>query len=403
MNQKQISLLIFLLAVVQFTHIVDFMIIMPMGDTLMNYFSIDGRLYSYLVSGYPIASFVINIFGVFFLDKFDRKKALLVAYVGFAVGTIACGILPSTSNNELNYALFLSARIFTGLFGGIMNGLVFSIVGDVIPFEKRATAMSFVMMAFSVASVFGVPMSLLMMNYWGWQVPYIVLGGLGVFVTIAIALFLPSMQEHLSASKKQSPLETLKAVIKTPTLFMALLFMLLMVMGQFSIIPFIAPYMISNVGFQEGQIFWIYFIGGAFTIVTSPFIGKLADKNGKKKLFFIMAFLSIIPLLWITHLGKVHIVVALIANALFFIFIGGRMVPANTIMTGLVPPNLRGGYMSMNSAMQSLALFLSSIISGMIVTAKQGMPIENYGIMGFIATGFSLLAILIMTRVEEPT
>ena len=402
MKKGSITLVILLLAIVQFTHIVDFMLIMPMGETLMSYFEIDGQKYSYLVAGYPVAAFVVNIGGIFFLDKLNRKTALLIGYLGFTIGTIACGVLPNTDDPTTNYYLFLGARVLTGLFGGILNSQVFSIVGDAVPFEKRATAMSYVMMAFSVASVLGVPLSLLMMNVWGWQMPYVVVGGISILVSFFIMVYLPPVTGHLENSKAQKSYATFLEVIRSKKLSKGLLFMLLMVMGQFTIIPFIAPYMIKNVGFTQEQIFWIYFVGGALTIVTSPFVGRLSDKYGKKKLFFIMASLSTIPLIWVTNLGHVPLPAALAVNALFFVCIGGRMVPANTLMTALVPPQLRGGYMSMNSAVQSLALFLSSIIAGMIVIAKENQPIENYNIMGYIAVGFSICAIFLMTQIEEP-
>ena len=145
MNRQERIILI-LLASINFTHILDFMIMMPLGNYLIPHFSISTQYFSMIVAAYPLTAFVSGLITAFFVDRYDRKKVLLFGYIGFLLGTFFCGIAAG--------ALFLMlARVVTGLFGGLICAQVLSIIADVFPYEKRGRAMSSIFMAFSAASV----------------------------------------------------------------------------------------------------------------------------------------------------------------------------------------------------------------------------------------------------------
>jgi predicted MFS family arabinose efflux permease len=386
---KKEKLLIFVLAAIQFTHIMDFMIMMPLGPQLMRLFNINPTQFGLIVSAYTFSAGVSGFLGAFLIDRFDRKKAVQFMYLGFTVGTIACALAP-------NYMLLVLARALAGMFGGVMSALILSIVGDTFTYERRASAMGAVMAAFSFASVLGVPFGLYLANTFSWHAPFFFIGGLGVIVFVLITLVIPQMNAHVKKDvKPNSPLQIITNITSNPNQLRALLFMVLLMFGQFSIIPFISPYMVKNVGFTEHQLMYIYLIGGGLTIFTSPLIGKMADKYGKPKVFTIFAILTVIPLFLITNMPQIAIGWALVVTSMFFVTVGGRMIPAMTMITSTVKPQNRGSFMSINSSVQQLSASLASFIAGAIVMENANGKIDYYNIVGYIAIAAGIIAVYV--------
>jgi predicted MFS family arabinose efflux permease len=165
MSRKEITIIV-LLASINFAHILDFMIMMPLGNYLMPFFEINPRQFSFLVASYPITAFFSGFTAAFFVDRMDRKKVLLFAFIGFIIGTVACGFAPS-------YPMLMAARIFTGLFGGLIGAQVMSIIADLFGYERRGIAMGAVMSSFAFASTIGVPFALWLSNIFSWHAPFI--------------------------------------------------------------------------------------------------------------------------------------------------------------------------------------------------------------------------------------
>lgn len=383
-NEKTV---LFTLAAIQFTHIMDFMIVMPLGPQLMRIFYITPQQFGFIVASYTIAAGIFGFAAAFFIDRFDRRKALLVCYSGFAIGTIACALSPG-------YEMLLLARMATGAFGGIIGTLVLSIIGDLIPFERRASAMGMVMMAFSLASVFGVPFGLFLSNQFNWHAPFLLLGGLGGVILFFIYRNIPSITSHIQhASVRQNPLVMVKEIVSDSNHLVALSVMLFLMLGQFTVIPYISPYMVSNVGFSESQLPYIYLAGGLASMISMPLIGKLADKYGKLRIFTIFIFASLIPIYLITNMQMVSLPVALAVTTLFFIVMGGRSIPATTMISAAVEPKNRGSFMSLNTAVQQLSAGLASFIGGLIMVKSSNGTMENYEIIGYIAIVSSMFCL----------
>lgn len=386
------AIVLFIFASLMFIHIMDFMIIMPLGNVLMDLFHISTQQFSFLVSAYTLAAGTASFTSAFFIDRFDRKKALVFVYTGFTIGTLLCGLSHS-------FYMLMFARIATGMFGGVINGIIYTIVGDAFPPEKRSSAMGLLMSAFSFAAVIGVPLGLYLANLYTWNFPFYLMAAVAFVVLIMVILFVPNFNSHLSA-KKKSPLELIKILLLRRNQQIALIFMLLLVLGQFMLIPFITPYMIRNVGFTQEQIPLIYFVGGGLTMFTGPFVGRMADKFGRKKVFLFMASVSIIPLLILTNLPPIPVYIAIIFTGIFFVFINGRMVPSNSLMTSVVLPENRGGFMSLSSSFQQVGAGLASLISGSIVISAGDGHLLHYEYVGYLAVLLTFVAIFISFKLK---
>lgn len=372
-------ILLLTLALIQFTHVMDFMIIMPLGNQLMKLFEITPQQFGFIVSAYTITAGIVGFTGAFFVDNFDRKKILLVCYAGFLIGTLACAMSP-------NYSFMLMARILTGAFGGLLSTILLSMVGDAIPFERRGAAMGIVTAGFSLASVFGVPFGNFLATQYSWHAPFFFIAGFGVFVAALIIRFIPFMSGHIQdKSRRPDMLGVIRRLAKNMNQRRALLLMGLLMMSQFTIIPFIAAFMEKNVGFSQIEVTYIYLFGGLCTVFTSPLIGRLADRLGKQKVFGIFASLALIPLFMITNMPPWPIWAVLIVTSFFFIVITGRVVPAMAMITSTALPQNRGSFMSFNSSVQQLTAGIAAFISGALVTEDAQGKLENYNIVGYIA------------------
>ncbi len=391
---KNEKFLLLLLALVQFAHIIDFMIIMPLGAQFMDIFQISPQQFSLIVSSYALSAFVMSLLGALFIDRFDRKKILLNLFIGFALGTIACSM-------ATGYLSFLAARCLTGAFGGMLSALVLSIVADSVPFERRSSAMGIIMTAFSVASVVGVPTGIFLAAEFSWRMPFAAVGFLALFGCILIYKYIPSMTGHFNTEKGvSSPWSVIANIAKNKNQRSALLFSTALMLGHFTIIPFIAPYMQLNIGFSDHQVAYIYLAGGTLTVFLLPLFGKIADKVGNAQVFTVASFFALFSIWVLTNLGTVSIVLALVVTSSYFVVSSGRSVPATTMVTSVVSPESRGGFMSVRSSVNQLALGLASLISGSIVVKNSSGTLDNYEYAGYVAIIMSLVAVGIAWRLK---
>lgn len=392
MTRKEISLLI-ILAAINFTNIMDFMIMMPMQEFLENSFTITPREFGMLVSAYAFSAFAASMTASFIVDRFDRKHVLLVAFSGLIIGTFACGIAPS-------YGTLMAARIVAGLFGGLIAAQGLSIVGDTFPYEKRGRAMGLLMSGFVLASILGVPSALYIATKTTWQVPFICIASLGVLVISVSYFIIPNLKGHIKSKADRNIFAVYQGVWKDRNQQYALLMMLTLIFAHFATIPFIAPFLTKNTGFLQSDLPLMYFFGGMFSLVSTPLIGKLADTFGKHKVLTVLILLSSVPVFLLTHLTRVPLYHVLVITSLFFIIAGGRMIPAQALATSVVPPQMRGGFMNLNSSLQQLSLGLAAFIGGLIISKNQAGELLHFDIIGYISISVSLLCLFFALRVK---
>jgi predicted MFS family arabinose efflux permease len=386
MTRKE-KILLILLAALNFTHILDFMIMMPLGNYLMPAFNVGAGAFAGAVAGYNYAAFASGILASFFVDRYDRKTVLVLGYIGFLIGTLFCALAPT-------FWLLTLARIVAGLFGGIIGAQVLSIVGDTFPYEKRGRAMSWLMTAFSFASVIGIPLSLYLARFISWHAPFYFIVILGFIVLIAVIKYVPNISHHLDAGKpKFSIVNTISAIFTDRNQRAALLFSGLLMMGHFLIIPFINPFMEFNVGFSKTQTPMIYMVGGITTLFTAMMWGRLADKYGKLRIFIITGSLAIIPVLFITNMPHIPFALALVPFAFWFGVTNGRAIAAQSMVSQVVPSQTRGSFMSFNSSVQQLFTGVAGTIAGMVVVSNEQHQIGNYQYLGYMSAGVLLLCL----------
>lgn len=381
-----------LLAAVQFTHILDFMVMMPLGEQLMRELAIGPGQFSHLVAAYTISAGVVGLITAPFMDRFDRRKVLLFVYAGFFLGTLACAF--STTAEML-----LVARCVCGAFGGVSGATILAIVGDIVPPQRRATGMGVIMTAFAAAAALGVPFGLFLAQKFRWEMPFFLVAGMGVVVWLLIYVTLPPIRAHLN----DTPVHHFKAffeLLRDPNAGRALLFMSALVMGHFAIIPLLAPYLVSNAGLPENKLFMVYMVGGVCSAFTAPLCGRLADKYGRLRVFAILIVVACGVTLWLANSGVLPVWGVLVSAGLFFTFASGRFVPAQAILSLAVPAQRRGSFMSLTSCTRDLTSGITSSIGGWIVTRAPSGQLVHYDKLGWLAVAASLLSLWLASRVR---
>ena len=377
--------LLLTLAGIQFTHILDFMIMMPLGPQLTRLFGISDAQFGLLVSAYTLSAGVSGLLAATYIDRFGRKRLLMVLYVLFGLATLACGVAPT-------YGALMVARILAGMFGGVLSAVGQTIIADVIPYERRGRAMGIVMTSFSVSTVAGVPLGLVVAERWGWNMPFIAIALLCGVLTMVAASVLPAMTAHVHGASQHTVMGGIAQVLADANHRRAFLFSALLMSTGFTVIPYITIYLQANVGVQSGQIPWVYLCGGVVTLFTARLFGRMTDRHGKVTTFRWLAVAVAVPLLSVTLLGQVPLWVVLVATTLMFALMSGRMIPGMAILSAAANPALRGTFMTLNASVQSAAMGLASLAGGMLIQRDAQGLVQNYWMAAVVGIVASLLA-----------
>ena len=379
------------LGAVQFTHILDFMIMLPLGAQLMAVFDITPGQFARLVASYGIAAAVSGFAGGFVLDRFDRKRSLVVLYTGFGLATLACALAPT-------YFTLLLSRLAAGAFGGLAGSMVSAMVGDIIPPERRGRGMSVVMTAFPLATVLGVPAGLVLAGRYGWHAPFFLLSICAVPVLVTAAIALPPIR---TAIRDHQPVRQMREILSHGIHLRAFSLGMVLVMAGGVLIPFIAPSFVANVGLDEATELPItYLVGGVATAISTPVVGWLSDRMDRLKLLAIMSVASVVTVLIITRLGRTHVALASVVMAVFMVTMSGRFSPAMTMITNAVDARYRGGFMSVNAALQQAASAGASMMAGDIITRTPGGQLEGMPLLSYASITFFILTVVLAARLR---
>lgn len=390
-------LVIVLLALTQFTVVLDFMVMSPLGDMLMKSMELTTSQFGFAVSGYAFSAGISGLLTAGFADKYDRKKLLLFFYIGFIAGTLFCGFATS-------YPTLLAARIITGLFGGVIGSISMAIVADLFPIEQRGRVMGFMQMGFGASQVLGIPISLYIANAWGWQSPFLMIVGLSTIVWLVIVLKMQPVNKHLEIKNDRNAFAHLMHTISKRHYRIGFLATSMLSLGGFMMMPWGSAFSINNLHITTHELPILFMAAGVSSLIIMPLIGKLSDKVDKFKIFAIASVWMMVMVIIYTNLTPVPFWIVLIMNVFFMIGIMSRMVPAMALTSALPQMQDRGAFMSINASLQQMAGGVAAAVGGMIVVQKtKTSPLEHYNTLGYVIVFLSIISVYMVYRVSNMT
>ena len=389
--------LLLTLASIQFTSVLDFMIMMPLGPQLTKLFGISASEFGFLVSAYTFSAGLSGFLAATYIDRFGRKRMMLTLYPLFGAAAFACSLAPS-------FGWLLAARVASGFFGGVLMALSQTIVAEVVPFERRGRAMGVVMTSFSVATVAGVPLALFLVSHFNWHAPFVAIAVMVSVFALGASQTLPSLkghvQTHADGNSVRLMLANLRAVLIDPNHLRAFAMSASMVFAGFAVIPYITLYLQGNAGFESTQIPYVYLFGGVSTLLTARWIGHWSDRAGKAYAFRRLALWMPLPLLGLTLSADLPMAGVLVVSSMLFVVMSGRMIPGMALIGAEADPQRRGSFMTLNSAVQSLAMGTATLVGGLILGRDGNGNLTHYWVSALVGGGASVLSFVLSAKLR---
>lgn len=386
--------IIAILALTQFTVVLDFMVLSPLGAILLKELDITTGQFGWVVSAYAFSAGASGLLASGFADRFDRKRLLMFFYTGFIIGTLLCGIATS-------YHFLLIARIVTGIFGGVIGSISFAIITDMFPFQVRGRVMGYVQMAFASSQVLGLPIGLYFANLWGWHAPFLMIVGLAVLILLAILLKMRPVDSHLTLQNARSPFGHMAKTVSESRYLQVFLATTLLTTGGYMLMPFGTAFAVGNMGLKMGQLPIIYFVTGVCSMIAGPLIGKLSDMIGSFKVFVAGSLLTITLVLIYTNLGITPLWLAIVLNSILFVGVTSRIISSSALNTAVPDPADRGAFMGINSSVAQVSGGIATAVAGMIVVKTETGYLENYPLLGIVVTLAMVITMLQLYKVHK--
>ena len=386
------------LAFLQFTIILDFMIISPLGAVMMPTLRMSPQQFGLAVSSYAFSAGLSGLLAAGFADRYDRKRLLLFFYAGFMLGTWLCALANT-------YPMLLIARIVTGLFGGVVGSVVLAIATDLFPLEVRGRVMGYIQTAFAASQVLGLPAGLYFTNHWDWHAPFLAILAVGVPAGVVILFFMKPVAAHLTLTQEHSPWMHLLHTLTEPRYRLALILTMLLPTGGYMLMPFGTAFIVDNIGLSMDTLPTIYLVTGLCTVFMGPLVGKASDSFGKFNVFCFGTVMTLIMTAIWTHLGHQPLAVVILVNVLFFIGIFSRMIPSQALMSAIPEVTKRGAFNAVSASLQQVAGGVSAAIAGAVLVERGGV-LEHFNWLGYIVMGVASVSLLLMyfvhRQVPEP-
>ncbi|XDD46914.1 MFS transporter [Leptospira sp. WS39.C2] len=383
-----------LLAFLQFTVVLDFMILSPLGVLVMQELQIPTEKFGYVVSAYAFSAGISGLLAAGFADRFDRKKLLLFFYVGFVIATFLCGI-------AIRYEFLLFVRILTGMFAGVLSSISFAIVADLFPLQVRGRVMGFIMTAFAASQVFGLPIGIYISNIWGWQSPFLMIAGVSGVVGFFIFFFLKPVNKHLDNKIDTRAFHHLIATLTDPKYIPAFIATTLMATGGFMLMPFGSAFSVHNLGVKLEDLPFIYMVTGFVSMLGGPIMGKLSDAIGKYNMFFVASTIAAVIIIYFTRLKVTPLPTVIVLNSLLFVFIAARMISANAMNSAVPELHDRGAFMAISSSIQQISGGIAASIAGLIVIQTPSGYLERYEVLGYVVASAIVCTVILMYKVNK--
>lgn len=388
------KIVILILALTQFTVILDFMVMSPLGDFMMKSLDMSTSGFGFAVSAYAFSAGISGLLTAGFADKFDRKKLLLFFYTGFVAGTVLCGFANS-------YEVLVIARIISGLFGGVIGSIGMAIIADIFTMQQRGRVMGFVQMGFAASQMFGIPVGIALNNLFSWHVPFLAVAGLAVVVLFLIVVKLKPVTAHLGVQQDKSPLKHLWHTLMKKDYRVGFTATALLSVGGFMMMPFGSAFAINNLHITAKELTWLFVVAGIGSMFVMPLVGKLSDKIDRFKIFAVASAWMIVMVILYTNLGPTPLWQVMILNVLMMGGVMSRMIPSQALVTAVPEMRDRGAFMSINTSLQQLAGGIASAIAGLIVVQKtKESPLQHYDTLGYIISVITIIGVYLVYRVS---
>ena len=382
------------LGFLQFTVILDFMIISPLGAIVMPTLQISPRQFGLAVSSYAFSAGASGFLAAGFADRFDRKRLLLFFYFGFMLGTLLCALATT-------YPLLLGARIVTGLFGGVIGSVVLAIVTDLFPLEMRGRVMGVISTAFAASQVLGLPAGLYLTSHWDWHAPFLAIIAVGVPAGFIIMIVMQPVVGHLALKQERSPLMHLIHTITDPRYRLAFLLVMLLPTGGYMLMPFGTAYIVNNVGLAFTVLPLIYLVTGVSSIFVGPLVGKASDGFGKFPMFCFGSLVTLIMVPIWTNIGHVPLATVIVINVILFAGIFSRMIPAQALISAIPEPNKRGAFNSVSASLQQFAGAVSAAVAGWLIVQRPNGSLAHFDWLGYLVMAITLVTFALMYLVHK--
>jgi predicted MFS family arabinose efflux permease len=294
--------------------------------------------------------------------------------------------------------MLLLARALGGAFGGVSGSLCLAIVSDIVPPARRASGIGIVMTAFAVAAAIGVPVGLQLAQTFGWRSPFTFIAAFAAVAWGVMFRFSPPVRGHLQIGEHKG--RAFRELLRDKNAGRGILFMAVMVLGHFSVIPLLSPHLVGDLALPEQYLSVVYFIGGALSVVTAPKVGRLADRLGRQRVFTYMVIAASVTTLVIANSGPLPVWTTLVLGGFFFIFASGRFVPGQAIVTLAVPSSRRGAFLSLTSCARDLASGISSTMGGWIVVKQSNGHLDHFNWLGWMSVAAGLASIVLARTVR---
>ncbi|WAC73373.1 MFS transporter [Roseateles sp. SL47] len=383
-----------MLTLLQFAVILDFMIMSPLGAMIMPAMSMSAQQFGLVVSAYAFSAGISGLLTAGFADRFDRKRLLLFFYVGFLLGTLWCGLAGS-------YETLLLARVVTGLFGGVIGSIVMAITADLFPPAQRGRVMGLLQGGFAASQVLGLPFGLFLASRWSWHAPFLALVALGLIAGLLIAFGMKPVTGHLAAGRADGVAQHLRHTLSKPRHWVAFAVTALLTTGGFMLMPFASAFVVHNIGVSLDHLPMVYLITGLSTLVLSPLIGRCSDRFGAMPVFYTGCALTVVMVLYYTHLGPSSLALLIVVNVVMFVGIFSRIIPWQAMVSGIPSPEQRGAFSAINSALQQLAGGVASLVAGHLVTLGPQGQVQDFPLVGYVVVGSTLLAAVLIRIVAN--
>lgn len=380
--------LVLVVSAVQFVNILDFVMVMPLGPDFARELAVPTSMMGAIGGAYTLSAAISGVIGSFFLDRFERRRALTWLMLGLALATALGGF-------AFDLFSLLAARVLAGAFGGPATSLALAIITDTVPAERRGKALGIMGSAFAVASVLGVPAGLELARWFGFRAPFLGVAALGLLVTALARFALPELKGHLHRIKAASagPFLSLGACA-------ALGGSALVMLGVFSIVPNIATFVQFNLGYPRELLGTLYLVGGIASFIAMRFVGLAVDRFGALAVFAFGTLLHAFALVF----GFIHPLAALPILLVFSVFMvsgSSRMVPLQTLSTRVPDPSARARFMSAQSSVQHFSSAAGAFLSSAFLRAEPSGRLIGLDQVAAVSLGLALSAPFLVWFVER--